>query len=227
MIQIAIDGPSGAGKSTIARDVAQRLGYVYIDTGAMYRTVALYAVQNEVDPMNEEGVVALLDRIAIDIRCDDDKTQHIYLDGQNVDTAIRSPEMSAGASAVSAYETVREKLVQMQRELAMRQNVVMDGRDIGTCVLPDAKIKLFLSADVEDRAQRRYDEMVQKGLSADYQIVLADMKQRDYNDSHRKFSPLRQAENAIFLDTTNFPLEKSKELVYNTIVTRLEAEGGC
>ena len=218
---IAIDGPSGAGKSTLAKMIAAELNFLYVDTGAIYRTVGLYAKKNDVDPHDAPAVTALLDSIRIDMNYGEDGLQRMYLNGEDVTTAIRQHEISAYASAVSAIPEVRAFLLDMQRSFARTNNVVMDGRDIGTVVLPDAQIKIFLTADPEDRARRRYEELLQRGQQADYETVLKDLIQRDYNDSHRASAPLRQAEDALLLDTTGNTLAESEELLLNTVKERL------
>lgn len=220
---IAIDGPSGAGKSTLAKMVAEKLGFLYVDTGAIYRTVGLYARKNEVEPTDAPAVIGLLDSIQIEMNYGEDGLQHMYLNGEDVTTQIRQHEISAYASAVSAIPEVRAFLLEMQRDLARTHNVVMDGRDIGTVVLPDATVKLFLTADVEDRARRRYEELIERGQQADYETVLNDVKVRDHNDTTRASAPLRQAEDAVLLNTTGFALEQSFELILNTVRERLGA----
>lgn len=221
MMKIAIDGPAGAGKSTIAKAISARLGYTYIDTGAMYRSVGLYCTRRSIPLDQEEKVAAVLDQIEIDLQYDADGFQQIFLCGENVSSAIRSPQMSAAASAVALLPCVRIKLVELQRQLAQRYNVVMDGRDIGTYVLPDADVKIFLCADVAVRAHRRYLECVEKGMDVTETSVLEDMKQRDYNDSHREFAPLRQANDAVVVDTTQLSLEASIESIYHIVKERL------
>ena len=221
MIKIAIDGPAGAGKSTIAKAVSSRLGYTYIDTGAMYRSVGLYCTRRGIALDCESEVAAVLNEIEIDLHYDADGFQQIFLCGENVSSAIRSPEMSAAASAVALLPCVRIKLVDLQRMLAEKYNVVMDGRDIGTYVLPDAQVKIFLSADVAVRAHRRYLECLEKGMDITEEEVLRDMKQRDYNDSHRKFAPLKQAEDAIIVDTTHLSLKDSIERIYYIVKERI------
>lgn len=218
---IAIDGPSGAGKSTLAKMVAEKLGFLYVDTGAIYRTVGLYARKNEVEPTDAPAVIGLLDSIQIEMNYGEDGLQHMYLNGEDVTTQIRQHEISAYASAVSAIPEVRAFLLEMQRDLARTHNVVMDGRDIGTVVLPDATVKLFLTADVEDRARRRYEELLARGQQADYETVLNDVKVRDHNDTTRASAPLRQAENAVLLNTTGFALEESFKLLLETVRERL------
>lgn len=214
---IAIDGPSGAGKSTLAKMISEELRFLYIDTGAIYRTVGLYARKNDVDPHDAPAVAALLDTIKIEMNHGEDGLQRMYLNGEDVTTDIRQHEISAYASAVSAIPQVRAFLLEMQRSFARTNNVVMDGRDIGTVVLPDAQIKIFLTADPEDRARRRYEELLQRGQQADYETVYKDLLQRDYNDSHRATAPLKQADDALLLDTTGNTLEQSYRLMLNTV----------
>ena len=217
MISIAIDGPSGAGKSTIARMVAKDLGYLYVDTGALYRTIGLYAVRKGVDPEDENGVSALLPEL--DIRLTHENgVQQVYLLGENVSEEIRRPEMSKAASNVSRHPTVRAYLLETQRKLARENNVLMDGRDIGTVVLPDAQVKIFLTASAEKRAERRYKEQIAKGdHSQTYEQVLEAVIQRDYNDSHRAIAPLKQAEDAVLADTSELDLEQSVQLIKDII----------
>lgn len=220
-IRIAIDGPSGAGKSTISRALAERLGFVYIDTGAMYRAVALYAIRNGIDTKNADGELeGALDAIDIDILYKDG-AQHIYLCGEDVSEEIRIHEVSMGASNAATVPAVRLKLVDMQRKLAAKQSVIMDGRDIGTYVLPNAEIKIYLTADVEERAKRRKAELEAKGQEVSYEQVLADMKARDKNDSTRDFAPLRQADDAALIDTTELDFEGSVERIYAHIKNSL------
>ena len=213
MIAIAIDGPAGAGKSTIARLTAKKLGYLYVDTGALYRTVGYAAWQRGIDPADPDRVAAILPEITVDLRFDQDGVQQTLLNGENVSAEIRSPEMSRYASQVSAHKAVRDYLLWLQRKLAKEHNVIMDGRDIGTTVLPDANLKIYLTATPEDRARRRFDEYLSKGVSVDYDKLLNDIKQRDYDDSHREISPLRRAEDAKLVDTSGNTLEESLELM--------------
>ncbi len=213
MIAIAIDGPAGAGKSTIARLTAKKLGYLYVDTGALYRTVGYAAWQRGIDPADPDRVAAMLPEITVDLRFDQDGVQQTLLNGENVSAEIRSPEMSRYASQVSAHKAVRDYLLWLQRKLAKEHNVIMDGRDIGTTVLPDANLKIYLTATPEDRARRRFDEYLSKGVSVDYDKLLNDIKQRDYDDSHREISPLRRAEDAKLVDTSGNTLEESLELM--------------
>ncbi len=220
-VSVAIDGPAGAGKSTISKAVAKELGFVYVDTGAMYRAVALYAIQRGVDTKNSDGrLVELLDDIEIDIAFRDG-TQHIFLNGRDVSEEIRKPDVSIGSSNVAVVPEVRIKLVELQRKLASKASVIMDGRDIGTYVLPGADVKIFLTAAVEDRAKRRYDEMVQKGMPCDFEVVKEDICYRDKNDSSREFAPLRQAEDAMLIDTSGNTLDQSIEMILNFIKERL------
>ena len=219
---IAIDGPSGAGKSTLAKKAAEALGYLYVDTGAIYRTVGLCALRRGIAPDDRGGVVAMLGTFTLDLRHGEDGLQHMYLDGEDVTGEIRRPEVSMYASAVSALPEVRAFLMDLQRGLAQRQNVIMDGRDIGTVVLPGADIKIFLTASLEDRARRRWQELRERGMECDYGSVLADMAARDENDSRRAAAPLRQAEDALLLDTTGNTLEQSFQLLLQTIKERLD-----
>lgn len=211
-MNIAIDGPAGAGKSTIAKAVAKRLGYIYVDTGAMYRGIGLYALEHGADPKSAKEVGDILDDIAVSIKYKDGE-QRLLLNGEDVSDRIRTPEVSAAASAVSALPAVREKLLDLQRELAMNNDAVMDGRDIGSFVLPNADVKIFLTASADVRARRRYDELVQKGIKAEFSEVKADMEQRDKNDSTRKASPLVMAEDSILVDTTDMDIERTIEKI--------------
>ena len=217
MINVAIDGPAGAGKSTISRAAAKELGFIYIDTGALYRTVGLNALRTGADLDNAESVAATLtDDLKVELRFIDGE-QRMFLNSEDVSLAIRTPEASMAASKVSAVPAVREYLFDLQKKLAQENNCIMDGRDIGTVVLPDAKVKIFLTASPESRAKRRYDELCEKGMDVSFEDVLADMKQRDYNDSHREIAPLRPAKDAILLDTSGFELERSVALIIKTI----------
>ena len=206
---IAIDGPSGAGKSTMAKMLASDLGFVYVDTGAIYRSVGLFALENGVDSKDRERIIALLPDISIEIQYDDSGLQHMFLNGKDVTKEIRMPEVSIYASDVSAIPEVREFLLNLQREFAVKYNVIMDGRDIGTVVLPDADLKIFLTADLSARAHRRYIELIEKGVETSPEAVEADMALRDKNDSSRETAPLKQADDAILVDTTEFTLEES------------------
>lgn len=207
MKQIAIDGPAGAGKSSIAKRLSEELGFVYIDTGAMYRTAALFCLRSGADLQDEKQVTELAGKAEIDIRYQDG-VQHMYLGDEDVSTAIRTEEVSKGASAVSGYPGVREKLVGMQQEMAERYDVVMDGRDIGTKVLPNASLKIFLTASVEVRAERRFKEYTEKGIPCDFEVIKADIAQRDHADMTREHSPLKKAEDAIEIDTSDMTQEE-------------------
>lgn len=220
MISVAIDGPAGAGKSTISKVLAKKLGFIYVDTGALYRTVGLYFSRKGIDTSLNCDVEAILKEISVDIKFAGD-TQHVFLNNEDVSDAIRTPEASMMASAVSAVPAVRAFLLEMQRKLARENNVLMDGRDIGTVVLPNADIKIFLTASAEDRAKRRYDELIGKGQQVKYEDVLADMVKRDYNDSHRAIAPLKAADDAIKVDTTGNELEQSVEILYKIVEERL------
>lgn len=213
-MQIAIDGPAGAGKSTIAKAAAKELGFLYIDTGAMYRAIGLKALSMKIE--EDMDIAKMTEETDIEITLLPDG-QHIILDGADVTDKIRTPEVSMAASRVSAIGEVRKTLVGLQRKIAGKNNVIMDGRDIGTVVLPEAEVKLFLTASAEDRARRRFEEMLQKGEKADYESVLEDMKKRDYNDSHRAVSPLKAAEDAYIMDTTGNTLEKSVKMITDYI----------
>ena len=217
VINVAIDGPAGAGKSTISRKAAAELGYIYIDTGALYRTVGLNALRLGVDIQNDDEVVSsLTDELKVELKFIDGE-QRMFLNGEDVSTAIRTPEASMAASRVSAVPRVRQYLFDLQKSLAKSNNCIMDGRDIGTVVLPDADVKIFLTASPEARAQRRYKELVEKGTDVSYDEVLADMIKRDYDDSHRAIAPLKQADDAILCDTSNIDLQQSIDLIINTI----------
>lgn len=220
MISVAIDGPAGAGKSSISRIVSKRLGFIYVDTGALYRTVALYLLEKGIDAADAAAVEAALGGIKVDLRFIEGE-QHMFLNEKDVTNLIRTPEVSMMASKSSALGAVRAYLLNCQRELAERYNVIMDGRDIGTVVLPNAQIKIFLTADPEERARRRYVELIEKGMEADYDTVLAEIIERDYNDSHRPIAPLKPAENSILVNTTGYNFEESCDLLMNTIKERL------
>ena len=220
MISVAIDGPAGAGKSTLARRLAAEFGYIYVDTGAMFRTIGLYALRKGVDPKDNAAVNTLLPEIGLRVDCIDGE-QHIYLNGEDVSTAIRTEEAGMAASAVGANPEVRAFLLELQRGMTKTQNVLMDGRDIGTVVLPDAEVKVFLTASAEERARRRYKELMEKGEKVEYEKVLAEMKERDYNDSNRAIAPLKAAPDAITVDTTELTLEESIEKIKNVIKENL------
>lgn len=224
-VQIAIDGPSGAGKSTMAKMLSKELGFLYLDTGAMYRSFALYAIKKgvKIEGWSEDApeLIGLLDSFSLDIQYIDD-VQHMIVNGEDYTGEIRTPEVSLGASKVSAVPAVRLKLVEIQREIASRQNVVMDGRDIGSYVLPNATLKIFLCASVEDRARRRYEELKLKGDNdSTYEEVLADMKLRDENDSKRSFAPLVCTEDAVRLDTTGNEIEETIAIIKNIVAERI------
>ncbi len=218
---VAIDGPAGAGKSTIAKAAAAKLKFIYIDTGAMYRAVALYAIRNNL-PFDNEG-----DRLEnalenIDINIDYvDGAQHVFLNSEDVSGLIRTPQVSAGASAVATVQAVRIKLVELQRKLAEGKNVIMDGRDIGTHVLPNADLKIYLTASVDARAQRRFKELVEKGEQVELEQIKADILARDKNDSEREFSPLRQAEDAILVDNSDMDALQTVDCLLALIEERL------
>ena len=220
MKSIAIDGPAGAGKSTLARRIAGELGYIYVDTGALYRTVALYLLRQHIDPADTDKVEAALPGIRVDIRFAEG-LQQVYLNGENVSGQIRTPEVSMMASASSALPAVRRFLLEQQRELARTHDVVMDGRDIGTVVLPQADVKIFLTASAEERARRRYEELMEKGQEVTFQDVLRDMKQRDAQDENRAVAPLKPADDAIRVDTTGDTLEQSVARMIGIIRQRL------
>lgn len=208
-IAIAIDGPAGAGKSTIARLAAKELGYIYVDTGALYRTIGLAAFRRGLTAEDKEQIIAMLPEIKVALAFNDRQEQIVLLDGEDVSGLIRTPEISMMASAVSAIPEVRAYLLDLQRDMAHTNNVIMDGRDIGTVVLPDAKIKIFLSASPECRARRRYDELIEKGMDVKYEDILSDVIARDYADSHRDIAPLKPADDAINVDTSGEDLETS------------------
>ena len=220
-ISVAIDGPAGAGKSSVSKAVAKSLGFTYIDTGAMYRSVALFAIENGRDIKNEsEKLINRLDEVKLDISYTE-QGQRIFLDGKDISERIRKEDVSVGASDVAVIPQVREKLVEMQRNMAKRANVIMDGRDICSHVLPNAQVKVFLTASAESRARRRYDELCEKGVECDFEKIKADMEYRDKNDSERAVSPLKKADDAVLVDTTALDFEQSvekiKELVNNVL----------
>lgn len=222
-ISVAIDGPSGAGKSTLARSIAAKLGYLYVDTGAIYRTIGYHALTQGIDPKDEKAVAAELPALRVELTYGEDGLQHMFLNGQDVTKEIRLPEVSMYASAVSAHPEVRTYLLEMQRELARSSNVIMDGRDIGTVVLPDARVKVFLTASPEARAQRRMLELEQRGTPQPFEEILRDIQERDWNDSHRATAPLRQAEDAVLLDTTELDFRESEAALMEIIRKRTEA----
>lgn len=221
MVSVAIDGPAGAGKSTLARRLAAELGYIYVDTGAMYRAIGLYALRAGKDPKDNEAVNALLPEIELRFAFIDGE-QHIYLKNEDVSTAIRTEQVGMAASAVGANPAVRAFLLELQREMAKKQDVLMDGRDIGTVVLPDAAVKIFLTATPEARAARRWKEYRQKGTEVSYEKVLEDVKQRDDQDIHRAAVPLRQAADAVLLDTSEMDFEQSLAAMKKIIADKVK-----
>ena len=218
---VAVDGPSGAGKSTLSKAVAGELGILYVDSGSIYRTNGYYVFVKGIDPKDAPAVNAILPELDIQMRYGDDGLQRMYLNGQDVTTQIRLPQISMYASAVSAIPEVREFLLEMQRELARRSSVIMDGRDIGTVVLPDADVKIFLTAEAEVRAQRRAKELAERGTPTPFEEVLRDIQQRDYNDSHRAAAPLRQAEDAVLVDTSELTFAESQQKLTEIIKGRV------
>ena len=219
---VAVDGPSGAGKSTLSKAVARELGIVYVDTGAIYRTIGYYIFREGIDPKDAGAVVAALPLIHVDMCYSEDGLQHMLLNGEDVTEQIRLPEISMYASAVSAIPPVRDYLLEMQRDMARRSSVIIDGRDIVTVVLPDAQVKIFLTADVEVRARRRTAELELRGTPKPFEQVLEEMKQRDWADSHRDAAPLQEAEDAIRVDTTDMDFQQSKEAILQVIRRRTQ-----
>ena len=217
---IAIDGPAGAGKSTIAKRLAKELGYVYVDTGAMYRAMAYYFLKNQVDTNDEEAIAKACPNVNVTIAYQDGE-QQVLLNGENVNGVIRKEEVGKTASTTSVYPVVRAKLMDLQRELAMKENVIMDGRDIGTVVLPNADVKIFLTASSKVRAKRRYDELTEKGVECDFDEIEKDIIDRDYRDMHRETAPLKQAEDALLLDSSELDIDgvvnKMKEIIKEAI----------
>ena len=208
-ISVAIDGPAGAGKSTIARRLAGELGFRYVDTGAIYRTVAYFMDLWGVSPKDVDGVNRYIDELTVGIEYDDEGVQHMIMNGMDVTGDIRTPEISQKASLISAHAVVRDVLLDMQRNMAEEYDVVMDGRDIGTVVLPKATVKIFLTASPEVRARRRYQELLEKGQKASYEQVLKDVQQRDYQDTHRDIAPLKMCRDSVKVDTSEMDLEQS------------------
>ena len=213
---VAIDGPAGAGKSSIARAAAKKLGFIYVDTGALYRAVGVYGLRNGIDNKNAEAVAGMLPHISVELKFRDG-VQHVYLNDEDVSEEIRTPPASMAASDVSAVPAVRQFLFDLQRDIAAKNDCIMDGRDIGTVVLPTAQVKIFLTASPEARAMRRYKELQEKGAKDTYEEVLADLLQRDYNDSHRAVAPLKPAEDSITVDNSGLSLEDSIEQVLSVI----------
>lgn len=207
MFNIAVDGPGGAGKSSVSREVSKRLGFIYVDTGALYRAVGLYALRNKIDTSNEADVSSYLSKITVDLGYENGE-QKVFLNGEDVSSDIRLPEASMAASNVSKIPDVRSFLFDLQRKIASENNCLMDGRDIGTVVLPNAQLKIFLTASPEARAKRRYDELLAKGSNVSLDEILKDLNERDYQDSHREIAPLKPAEDSIILDTTDLTFEE-------------------
>ncbi len=221
VIAVAIDGPAGAGKSTIARAAAAQLGFVYVDTGALYRTIGLAVCRRGIDGTDVPGILATLPEIQVGLTYQDG-AQHVLLDGEDVSDAIRTPQISTYASQVSSVPEVRAYLLDLQRDLARRQSVIMDGRDIGTVILPDAKVKIFLTASPEKRAARRCAELREKGQDVTVEGILADMERRDALDASRAAAPLKQAEDAVLVDTSDSTLEQSIEAVLTVIRDKMK-----
>lgn len=221
MINIAVDGPAGAGKSYLARQIAKRLGYIYVDTGALYRSVALYMTETGVSPSDAEGVNAALPHVSVSLDYGDDGEQHVFLNGTDVSTEIRKPEISLAASSVSAIPEVRAFLLGIQRDMARTHNVVMDGRDIGTVIMPDAQVKIFLCANEKARAKRRYLELTEKGVVTTIEAVENEMNQRDRNDSTRKIAPAVPAEDAVILDNSDLDREGTVAAALAIIAAKL------
>ncbi|MEE3498994.1 MAG: (d)CMP kinase [Ruminococcus bromii] len=216
-VVIALDGPAGAGKSSIAKKAAKALDYIYVDTGALYRTIGLAASRKNVEPKPSKEVEELLDKINVDLTFNSLGEQVVLLDGEDVSGEIRTPEASMMASKISAVPAVRAYLLDLQRNMAKTHNVIMDGRDIGTVVLPNAKVKIFLTASPEARAQRRYKELCEKGMDVKYEDVLNDVIQRDYNDTHRDVAPLKPADGCVIVDTTELDFEQSVDKIISVI----------
>ena len=220
-IAVALDGPAGAGKSSIAKRAAAALDFIYVDTGALYRTIGLAASRRGVEPVASPEVEELLSSINVDLTFNDKGDQVVLLDGKDVSSVIRTPEASMMASKISAIPTVRAYLLDLQRNMAKTHNVIMDGRDIGTVVLPDAQVKIFLTASPEARAERRYKELVEKGMNVKYEDILQDVITRDYNDTHRETAPLKPAKGCVMVDTTELDFEQSVEKIISVIKERI------
>jgi cytidylate kinase len=219
VISIALDGPAGAGKSTIAKAVAKKLSFIYVDTGALYRAIGFYAIKNKISSENE--IISSLKKIKVDLKFENN-LQKVFLCDEDISEEIRTPEVSMMASKISAIPAVREFLFDLQQDLAKKNNVIMDGRDIGTVILPEANVKIFLTASSEKRAERRYKELIEKGLQVDYDDILKDIIKRDYDDSNRKIAPLKAAADAIFVDTSAYNLEESINLILTIINNKLK-----
>ena len=211
---IAIDGPAGAGKSTIAKQLAKELSFIYVDTGAMYRSMALYFMRNGIAKEDEAAISDACKTVEVSIAYENGE-QQVLLNGENVSKEIRKEEVGKMASATSVYKEVRKKLVELQQKLAEDKDVIMDGRDIGTCVLPNAQVKIYLTASVETRAERRYQELQEKGAACDLEVIKKDIADRDYQDMHREISPLKQAEDAILVDSSDMGIEEVVETIKN------------
>ncbi len=220
-IAIAIDGPAGAGKSSLSKEVAKELSFIYVDTGALYRTIGLAASRKGLKKEDKAEIISMLNDIDVKLSFNDEGTQIVLLNGEDVSSFIRTPEASMFASAVSAIPEVRAFLLDLQRNMAKSDNVIMDGRDIGTVVLPDAKIKIFLTASPEKRAMRRHKENIEKGIDSTYEEVLKDVNQRDYQDSHREIAPLKPAEDSVIVDTSDYDFDGSKKLLLKVIKERM------
>ena len=212
-MNIAIDGPAGAGKSTIAKRLAKKLGFIYVDTGAMYRAMAYYFLQHNIDAKDENAIAAACPDVDVTITYENGE-QQVLLNGENVNGVIRNEEVGNMASSTSVYPVVRKKLVELQRQLAKSADVIMDGRDIGTCVLPDAQVKIYLTASSATRAKRRFDELTEKGVSCDLAEIEKDIIDRDYRDMHRETSPLRQAEDAVLVDSSEMNIDEVVDAIY-------------
>ena len=212
-MNIAIDGPAGAGKSTIAKRLAKKLGFIYVDTGAMYRAMAYYFLQHNIDAKDENAIAAACPDVDVTITYENGE-QQVLLNGENVNGVIRNEEVGNMAYSTSVYPVVRKKLVELQRQLAKSADVIMDGRDIGTCVLPDAQVKIYLTASSATRAKRRYDELTEKGVSCDLAEIEKDIIDRDYRDMHRETSPLRQAEDAVLVDSSEMNIDEVVDAIY-------------
>lgn len=219
-INIAIDGPAGAGKSTLARAAARELGFIYADTGALYRAIALFMLQRDINLDDAQAVCRSLELADVELKFVDGE-QRVYLCGENVSNAIRTPAVSKGASMVSAIVAVREYLMELQKDIAAKNNCIMDGRDIGTVILPDAQLKIWLTASVEERAERRYRELLEKGISVSLDDIIEDVRKRDYNDANRAIAPMKPAQDSVLLDTTGLGLDGAIDALLELIYTHL------